>query len=322
MLLRQRVVLAVHRTIARSVKLSALYLALLGWASRRMRGRFYAVAQNVEWPSVDLPARRVAVGGIEFFLHPHVGEADFEAQFNTALSYEPENCEWLAANIGNYDVVVDVGANIGFFTCFLAALNRRRQGSLKIFAFEPAAEAFARLRENLSINGFNEVSAFNAAVAEDSGFREFYEAPGHLSNGSFIRAVADFFKKDTRTSSVLCVAATDIENLIEDNQRVLIKMDVEGYEPEILKALTPFIRNTMADVVVEVLGENAQTIQSLPLIESMDIFHIQPGAALPATKLQYDTTYRDWLLRSKARARAPSVASATSHGEPIAEPQK
>ena len=61
------------------------------------------------------------------------------------------------------DAVIDVGANIGVYT-LLAASVVGDQG--KVVAFEPGRQSFARLQENVQLNGLHQVETRRAAVGK------------------------------------------------------------------------------------------------------------------------------------------------------------
>ena len=65
------------------------------------------------------------------------------------------------------DIVVDVGANQGFFTCYAA------QRGARVYSFEPHPHTFERLTRNVQANGFNDrVIAQCAAIADYEGDAE------------------------------------------------------------------------------------------------------------------------------------------------------
>ena len=117
-------------------------------------------------------------------------------------------------------------------------------------AFEPSAEAFRRLTLNLRRNGASRVTAFNAAVAESSGLRSFFEPEGHLTNGSFIRAFSDMFAECVVERPALALAAGELERFLAPAGRALVKIDVEGFEPQLLRALAPLIGRRHPDLLI------------------------------------------------------------------------
>ncbi len=64
------------------------------------------------------------------------------------------------ADIKDGDVIVDIGAHIGVFSCYAAV----KYPKAKVFAFEPAAETFADLLKNTKPHG--NIVAYNLAVSE------------------------------------------------------------------------------------------------------------------------------------------------------------
>ena len=69
------------------------------------------------------------------------------------------------------DIVVDVGASIGYFTLIFA---RAVGPEGKVFAFEPKPERFELLKKNVEINGYHNVTLENMAVMDYNGESDFY----------------------------------------------------------------------------------------------------------------------------------------------------
>jgi FkbM family methyltransferase len=63
-------------------------------------------------------------------------------------------------------VVVDVGANIGWYTLMAAKAMR---GTGAVHAFEPASEEFSRFERNLTLNKFANVTAHQQAMSDSAG---------------------------------------------------------------------------------------------------------------------------------------------------------
>src|SRR5262249_51800241 len=61
------------------------------------------------------------------------------------------------------DTVIDIGAHVGLFSIFLAG----RFPFLRILAFEPAPQNYARFRRNVERNGIRNVEIHNKAVTGD-----------------------------------------------------------------------------------------------------------------------------------------------------------
>jgi FkbM family methyltransferase len=116
------------------------------------------------------------------------------------------------------DNVIDAGANIGLYSLLFAQIVGQKG---KIIAFEPDPVCAARLRENMQINGVDNVVVREVAVSDRAGTAQF--SVGEGAAGAF----ADLRKAPaTRTVSTVRIA-----DEIGDLAFAAGKMDVEGAEP-------------------------------------------------------------------------------------------
>lgn len=145
--------------------------------------------------------------------------------------YNKPERDYLRKAVREGDVIADVGANIGFYTLWLAAL---KVPNTKIVAFEPNPSVYGSLVENVRINEFDNVLTINAAVGEKDGTVSFGVIEDAPSVGSIFAKGADQITVQMRT-----IASVLKENgLAECN---VIKIDVEGYE---YQALMPYLEAT------------------------------------------------------------------------------
>jgi FkbM family methyltransferase len=216
----------------------------------------------VDWPKVTIRPQRVVLGSsTEVVIRPHPGEFDFQALLDDRLDYERSLFQWLEQQLGEYDAVVEIGANVGVFTVFMAQLKRARGWTKpRVVSFEPSRSAFARLLDNLALNGCDS-EVFNCAVSDRGGVAELYEPQGHLTNGSLDAGFAGLFSSEVRASRVLTIGSDEIAAIVPDAGRTLLKIDVEGAEPLVLRGLKPWIERVKPDVLVEVLPGFDQTLR-------------------------------------------------------------
>lgn len=133
------------------------------------------------------------------------------------------------------DVVLDVGANIGWYALIL---ERRAGVPLRIFAFEPEPENHALLRENLALNETRMTEALALAVGETSCEQTLYRyGAGNTGRHSMLPLNAG---NEIRVP-VVSLADFWREKGLADAPLRLIKMDIEGYELAALRGAGPLL---------------------------------------------------------------------------------
>ncbi|MFZ0820068.1 MAG: FkbM family methyltransferase [Candidatus Acidiferrales bacterium] len=147
------------------------------------------------------------------------------------------------------DVVLDIGANQGFFACLAAHLGAR------VYAFEPDPESFERLLSNVELNGFSEsVVAKPWAISDHAGSADLLVSKE--LGGAMSTIVPGFSEKTgmhlARTVSVPCHTLSEVFDLFSLSRVRLCKMDVEGSELAILRSLSPAHISTTDSFAMEV----------------------------------------------------------------------
>jgi FkbM family methyltransferase len=160
--------------------------------------------------------------------------------------WEPEVSRIIEANLAPGDVFVDLGANIGYDTLLA---SRRVGPSGQVVAIEPLRRTFTLLSRNLALNETTNVRAVNVAVSDRVTKLAMYE----MSEGNIGAATTLASRGGTLMDSVDALPLDQILSHDEVSRLRLIKIDVEGAEPQILlRLLEQLVRYppTM-DIVVE-----------------------------------------------------------------------
>ena len=305
----RRIVRLAHALIARGPHwLVKGYFLLLSLVSRNLlsltnQERVRNVMFGHSWPAMAFGPRRIVLGrAVEVRLVPHLSEFDEQALYMRQFDYEPAMFRWLEQQAGVYDLIIEIGANVGIYTIFFDALRRKRPGQKQVSAktqvivsFEPSPEAYRRLQRNLEINGA-EIVTFQAAVGVQSGQQAFYEPVGHLTNGSFVRSFAELFAAAVDQTTVETVAAADLEKWLATSAKALIKLDVEGFEPELLAALAPLLEKYHPDLLIEVMPSTVELLEAIPTLARYDRFLVTAEGPRPEEKFYFSQAYFDWFL--------------------------
>ena len=138
--------------------------------------------------------------------------------------------------------IVDVGANVGYLTRFFAQSTGPNG---KVCAFEPNPIIFPLLERNVS--RFKQVSVYNFALAATTGELPLFLAGNDHSVASFAReypAAHVFYQESSRLDSIPVKLVAGDKFLAETgiNQMDILKIDVEGWELNVLHGLERTIR--------------------------------------------------------------------------------
>jgi FkbM family methyltransferase len=173
-------------------------------------------------------------------------------------SLHPEHTSFLLTlPFADDDVVLDIGANIGWYSIVLKNNIRRK---VTFYAFEPEPLNFQLLTKNIAHNHITNIEAVNKAVAETSGQSTlFLYHPKNSGRHSLLDI-------NPQTNKSIQVETVNIEDFLKgrgvDFKKVkLIKIDIEGYEvfalqgaSEILKQL-PYMFIEYSPTLISQVGK-------------------------------------------------------------------
>ena len=165
--------------------------------------------------------------------------------------FEPETTAVFVSLITDGDVVVDLGAHVGYY----ALLAARRVGPEgRVFAFEPHPDNFRLLVKNIESNFYSNVIPVQKAVSNETGEAELFL--GGTTTHSLFR------KSENSNKSVL-VQTTSLDEYFQTiEQRLrsrikLIKMDIEGAELQAMLGMRQIIsENAEIAIISEFEPEN------------------------------------------------------------------
>jgi len=122
------------------------------------------------------------------------------------------------------DLIIDVGAHIGMFSILAGKFAPKG----KVYAFEPSADNFNLLKENVELNKLGNVVLLNKAIAKESEIREFALSPDDPAGHALPYEETNRQKINVRTISL-----DDFLKEKSINKIDFLKMDCEGAEYEI-----------------------------------------------------------------------------------------
>lgn len=139
--------------------------------------------------------------------------------------FEPEETQIVEHFLSHHvDVVINVGANIGYYCCI--ALKQKKY----VVAFEPVSLNLRYLLRNVKANNFSEIEIYPMALSDKVGVIEIY---GGGTGASLVRGWAGYPNK-----YVTLVPTTTMDKTLGERfkgKRCFIVVDIEGAEELMLK---------------------------------------------------------------------------------------
>ncbi|MDF2434047.1 MAG: hypothetical protein JWP44_3678 [Mucilaginibacter sp.] len=143
------------------------------------------------------------------------------------------------------DCFADIGANIGSYTVLASAHVKARSISL-----EPVPATFNHLVNNISINKIQElVSVYNMAAGSQKGTINFTSSLDTMNH------VAE----ETDLDIIEVPVITIDEILIDKKMPILFKIDVEGFETEVINGASKSLQNEeLKAIIIELNGSGSR----------------------------------------------------------------
>ncbi|MFN4133512.1 MAG: FkbM family methyltransferase, partial [Candidatus Hadarchaeales archaeon] len=133
--------------------------------------------------------------------------------------YEPITTKVVKREIKKGDVVLDIGAHIGYYTLIFA---KNVGNSGKVYAFEPEPHNFQLLLKNVEYNGYTNVVALQKAVSNKTGKIRLYLSDDYSVDHSI-------FSSSGR-GKFIEVDSISLDDYFKNQKVDFIKMDIQGGE--------------------------------------------------------------------------------------------
>jgi len=172
-------------------------------------------------------------------------------------TYEPEVAALIQSMLKGGETVMDVGANIGYFTLLMARLVG--PGG-RVIAFEPIPTVYSVLCENLRLNDLHWAHPERKAVTGQNGEIQMQTEAGNPL--SFTARVAE--------GGDLFVTAVSIDRYVEVaglTRLDLVKIDVEGAEDVVIRGMAKSFLRFRPVVLVEIHANNGHQSEALELLK-------------------------------------------------------
>lgn len=181
---------------------------------------------------------------------------DMEVELGNIVCWEPI-VEDVFNNLKRGMVVVDVGSAYGYYA-IKASLKVREEG--KVLAVEPTIAVYKLLLKNIELYNLKNTIAINKALSDKKTEATLYESisrgGGVGSNIGFVRGCKRFYKVQVET----------LDNLIKEqglSKVDLIKIDVQGFESQVLQGAHSILQKYKPQLAVEVHARSPRWVAYL-----------------------------------------------------------
>lgn len=157
---------------------------------------------------------------------------------------EEDALNFYLKNLKKSDSVIDCGANLGYFVIHAAKKTKF------VYAIEPLKEGLPFIGLNCFLNNIENFSLFNLAMGDKNKRINFFKSDSfNKSKPGRVVSKKDSYNYELRKIYMKKLDAFIKENNIKAN---ILRMDIEGFELEVLKGAKKFLKQKNAFLFIEV----------------------------------------------------------------------
>jgi FkbM family methyltransferase len=155
--------------------------------------------------------------------------------------------------------VFDIGANLGFYSSLFAA---QTGPTGYVLAFEPSSHVFRKLRATIERNRLSHVTALNVGCGSASGETVLRQVSRSSGNATLVGGTGAGERVQIRRLD-------DIPEAVRRRPH-LLKIDVEGFESEVLAGARSILERDRPVLYIELCGDYARsTMESLAILDEV-----------------------------------------------------
>lgn len=166
-------------------------------------------------------------------------------------TYEPDIARVIQNNVDSGNTCIDVGSHIGYFTLYMRKLVGDNG---RVFAFEPLKEGCELTNKSIEKNKYTNVTALQLGLAEQDTTRD-----AHVFDDSSMANFLDSGFVTYSEKNVHKIKLAKLDTIYGENKADsldFIKIDVEGYELNVIKGGIETIKRFKPKMLIEIHNLN------------------------------------------------------------------
>lgn len=188
---------------------------------------------------------------ISFMEAPLVTSWRFKLAGNSSMAkgtFEPGETAVVRKILEDVEVLVNVGANIGYYCCHALSMGK------SVIAFEPIQRNLRYLCQNIKTNNWTDAEIFPIALSDRKGILEIY---GGDTGASIIKGwagIPESYKTLVPSSTMDVILGNRLQG-----KKILVLMDVEGAEKKVLEGAAQMLALEPKPIwMVEIMAQEHQ----------------------------------------------------------------
>lgn len=211
---------------------------------------FICPVREFIWKNKRSPFLYTSVDNLKFYLYP--GEL-IDRKIYVHGIFERRFLEFITSKFQDSSTMLDIGANIGNHSIFCSQYFK------KVHSFEPNPIVLDRLRKNIEINNIHNIVVHPyGAGYKDGKYPFFINESGNLGASHIVKEenveLLKAVRKNERELSIQVVNVDEYLSTQEIEQIDFVKIDVEGFELDVIKGMKNTIKKYRPIVSFEYHG--------------------------------------------------------------------
>lgn len=148
---------------------------------------------------------------------------------------EHYSTDYMKEIIKENDTIIDIGANSGYYALLESQLANRGE----VYAIEPVPKNMQLLKKNIELNDYKNIQVFPLAIGGENGEGKMYL----YDKGNLCSFTKNIQNKPTGKVTIPIMTLDRFVEKCAFAYPTLIRMDVEGYEYEIIKGMANILKS-------------------------------------------------------------------------------